>query len=84
MGVNLLAALVEKAARALADYDIEVLEMHHRNKVDAPSGTALLLGHDQSIYAKSFGEPCGFEFAGQRQLARKNYGARSANLSGCH
>ncbi|HJR55247.1 MAG TPA: 4-hydroxy-tetrahydrodipicolinate reductase [Rhizomicrobium sp.] len=44
MGVNLLAALVEKAARSLGDYDIEVLDMHHRNKVDAPSGTALLLG----------------------------------------
>jgi len=44
MGVNLLAALAERAARSLSDYDIEVLEMHHRNKVDAPSGTALLLG----------------------------------------
>jgi 4-hydroxy-tetrahydrodipicolinate reductase len=44
MGVNLLAALVERAARSLPGYDIEVLEMHHRNKVDAPSGTALLLG----------------------------------------
>ena len=44
MGVNLLAALAERAARALSDYDIEILEMHHRNKVDAPSGTALLLG----------------------------------------
>ena len=44
MGVNLLAALVERAARSLPDYDIEMLEMHHRNKVDAPSGTALLLG----------------------------------------
>lgn len=46
LGVNLLAALVEKAARALApqDFDIEVLEMHHKHKVDAPSGTALLLG----------------------------------------
>lgn len=45
LGVNILAALVEKAARALGpDYDIEVLEMHHRMKVDAPSGTALLLG----------------------------------------
>jgi 4-hydroxy-tetrahydrodipicolinate reductase len=46
LGVNLLAVLVEQAARALdpADFDIEVLEMHHRNKVDAPSGTALLLG----------------------------------------
>lgn len=45
LGVNLLAALVEKAAAALGpEYDIEVLEMHHRHKVDAPSGTALMLG----------------------------------------
>ena len=45
MGVNLLSVLVEQAARALpADFDIEVLEMHHKHKVDAPSGTALLLG----------------------------------------
>jgi 4-hydroxy-tetrahydrodipicolinate reductase len=45
LGVNLLAVLVRQAARALdADFDIEVVEMHHRHKVDAPSGTALLLG----------------------------------------
>jgi 4-hydroxy-tetrahydrodipicolinate reductase len=45
LGVNMLAALVEQAARQLgADWDIEILEMHHRHKVDAPSGTALLLG----------------------------------------
>ncbi len=46
LGVNLLAALVEQAAKALSaeDFDIEVLEMHHQHKVDAPSGTALLLG----------------------------------------
>jgi 4-hydroxy-tetrahydrodipicolinate reductase len=45
LGVNLLAALVEKAARALGpEFDIEIVEMHHRMKVDAPSGTALLLG----------------------------------------
>ena len=45
VGVNLLAALVRQAAAALdADFDIEILEMHHRHKVDAPSGTALLLG----------------------------------------
>ncbi len=43
-GVVTLAVLVEKAARALPDYDVEVLEMHHNQKVDAPSGTALLLG----------------------------------------
>src|SRR5690242_2290282 len=44
LGVTLLAALVEKAAKALPNYDVEILEMHHRMKVDAPSGTALLLG----------------------------------------
>ncbi|ALH82990.1 4-hydroxy-tetrahydrodipicolinate reductase [Sphingopyxis macrogoltabida] len=45
LGVTLLAHLVrEAAARLGADWDIEVLEMHHRMKVDAPSGTALLLG----------------------------------------
>ena len=45
LGVNLLAMLVEKVAAALdPDYDIEVVEMHHRHKVDAPSGTALALG----------------------------------------
>ena len=45
LGVNLLAALVEDAARRLGDdWDIEIVEMHHRHKVDAPSGTALLLG----------------------------------------
>jgi 4-hydroxy-tetrahydrodipicolinate reductase len=45
LGVNLLAGLVEKVAKTLGiDWDIEILEMHHRMKVDAPSGTALLLG----------------------------------------
>jgi 4-hydroxy-tetrahydrodipicolinate reductase len=46
LGVNLLGVLTEQAARALgpADWDIEILEMHHKHKVDAPSGTALLLG----------------------------------------
>ncbi len=45
LGVNLLAALVKRAAAMLdEDFDIEVLEMHHNRKIDAPSGTALLLG----------------------------------------
>ena len=45
LGVNMLAALVKRAAAALGEeFDIEVLEMHHRAKVDAPSGTAYLLG----------------------------------------
>jgi len=45
LGVTLLAALVEQAAQKLGpDWDIEITEAHHRRKVDAPSGTALLLG----------------------------------------
>ncbi len=45
LGVNLLSALTRKVAEALdADFDIEIVEMHHRHKVDAPSGTALMLG----------------------------------------
>jgi 4-hydroxy-tetrahydrodipicolinate reductase len=44
LGVNLLAALVKEAAKVLPNYDIEIVEMHHRMKVDSPSGTALLLG----------------------------------------
>ena len=45
LGVNMLAALVQQAAARLGDdWDIEIVEMHHHHKVDAPSGTALLLG----------------------------------------
>lgn len=45
LGVNLLAALVEQAGRKLGpEWDIEISEAHHRRKLDAPSGTALLLG----------------------------------------
>ena len=68
VGVNLLRALVEQAvARLGPEWDIEVLEMHHRKKVDAPSGTALLLaqaaaqarGHNLPDLARfdRFGEP---------------------------
>ena len=45
LGVNLLAALTRRVAKTLDDsFDIEILEMHHNQKVDAPSGTALMLG----------------------------------------
>jgi 4-hydroxy-tetrahydrodipicolinate reductase len=45
LGVNLLAALTKRVAKTLGeDYDIEILEMHHNKKIDAPSGTALMLG----------------------------------------
>ncbi|WP_455476395.1 4-hydroxy-tetrahydrodipicolinate reductase [Bartonella sp. B17] len=47
LGINLLASLVKKAAQILGsdDFDIEIYEMHHSSKIDAPSGTALLLGN---------------------------------------
>jgi 4-hydroxy-tetrahydrodipicolinate reductase len=46
LGVNLLAAITRKVAEALdQDFDIEIVEMHHKHKVDAPSGTALMLGN---------------------------------------
>jgi 4-hydroxy-tetrahydrodipicolinate reductase len=45
LGVNLLAALVKRVAKTLnEDYDVEIFEMHHNKKIDAPSGTALMLG----------------------------------------
>ncbi|OYY48436.1 MAG: 4-hydroxy-tetrahydrodipicolinate reductase [Methylophilaceae bacterium 17-44-8] len=50
VGVNLLINLVEQAAKVLHEgYDIEVVEMHHRHKVDAPSGTALRLGEAAAL-----------------------------------
>ena len=50
LGVNLLMGLVELVAGALGpDYDIEVLEMHHKHKIDAPSGTALMLGKAAAV-----------------------------------
>jgi 4-hydroxy-tetrahydrodipicolinate reductase len=53
MGINILMALVEKTASLLdPGYDIEVLEMHHRHKIDAPSGTALALGRSAAAGRK--------------------------------
>jgi 4-hydroxy-tetrahydrodipicolinate reductase len=53
LGINILMALVEKTASLLdPGYDIEVLEMHHRHKIDAPSGTALALGRSAAAGRK--------------------------------
>lgn len=50
LGVNLLMGLAELVARAIGpDYDIEVVEMHHKHKIDAPSGTALMLGKAAAV-----------------------------------
>jgi 4-hydroxy-tetrahydrodipicolinate reductase len=64
LGVNLLLGLVrEVAARLDETYDIEIVEMHHRHKVDAPSGTALALGREAALAR-------GVDFAGHSQRAR--------------
>jgi 4-hydroxy-tetrahydrodipicolinate reductase len=65
LGLNILIGVVEQVARQLpgADWDIEVFEAHHRRKVDAPSGTALMLGE-----AAARGRGVGF---GQARLAAR-------------
>ncbi|MBY5522689.1 4-hydroxy-tetrahydrodipicolinate reductase [Rhizobium leguminosarum] len=78
LGVNLLGVLAEQAARALdpVDWDIEILEMHHKHKVDAPSGTALLLGE-----AAAKGR--GIDLASQSVRVRDGHtGARQAGTIG--
>ena len=62
LGINLLLGLVEDVARRLGpDWDVEIMELHHRGKVDAPSGTALALGR-----AVAAGREVAFEGVQQR------------------
>jgi len=71
LGVNLLAGLVRQVAAALPDYDAEILEMHHNKKVDAPSGTALMLG-------RAAAEGRGIPFDENAVLSREGHtGART-------
>jgi len=77
LGVTLLAHLVREAAAKLGpDWDVEVIEMHHRMKVDAPSGTALLLG-------EAAAEGRGVDFYAAQAPARYGHtGAREAGTIG--
>jgi 4-hydroxy-tetrahydrodipicolinate reductase len=79
VGVNVLLALVERAARALGpEYDVEIVEAHHRRKEDAPSGTALALG--QAVAAGR-----GVDLAAVRRDGRSGRpGARPAAEIGFH
>jgi 4-hydroxy-tetrahydrodipicolinate reductase len=84
IGINLLRDLVEQAtARLGPDWDIEILEMHHRHKVDAPSGTALMLGQSA---AKGRGstvqELSRFDRIGQHSHARERGTIGYASLRG--
>jgi len=71
LGVNLLAALTRRVAKTLdAEFDIEILEIHHNKKVDAPSGTALLLG-------QAAAEGRGIDLGQRRDVSRDGHtGAR--------
>lgn len=74
LGVNLLAGLVKEAARRLGpDYDIEIIEAHHRAKIDAPSGTALML-------ARAAAEGRGVDL--ERHSVRKRDGVVGAREEG--
>ncbi len=77
VGVNVMLRLLDLAARSLgADYDVEVIEAHHKHKVDAPSGTALAMGE---VVARARG----VDLAGQGVYARHGHtGARPAGAIG--
>lgn len=77
LGVNVLAGLVKKAAAALGEgFDVEIVERHHHRKVDAPSGTALLLAD-----AAAEALPYESEYVYERQSVRKPRGKREIGIS---
>lgn len=77
LGINLLTALVKKAAAVLGEsFDVEVVERHHRTKVDAPSGTALMLAE-----AAAAGLPHESEFVYDRHAVRQKRGKNEIGLS---
>jgi 4-hydroxy-tetrahydrodipicolinate reductase len=81
LGVALLADLVERAARLLGpEWDAEILEMHHRHKKDAPSGTALLLG--EAVAAGRGGNLQKEEGRSGRHLQREEGAVGFASLRG--
>ncbi|MEQ1769410.1 MAG: 4-hydroxy-tetrahydrodipicolinate reductase [Devosia sp.] len=76
LGVNVLMGLVRQAAKALPGFDVEIFEMHHNRKVDAPSGTALMLG-------EAAAEGRGVDLGEQAVLSREGHtGARVAGKIG--
>jgi 4-hydroxy-tetrahydrodipicolinate reductase len=74
LGVNLLAALVKRVAQSLDEnFDIEILEMHHKAKIDAPSGTAMMLGEAAAA---------GRQISLEQRSARGRDGVTGARRSG--
>lgn len=87
LGINLLSALIEQASARLGeDWDIEIVEMHHRHKSDAPSGTALLLGQAAARgRGKSLPELSRFERDGVRDVGSIGFASlRGGSVAGDH
>ena len=87
LGINLLSALIEQATARLGDdWDIEVVEMHHRHKIDAPSGTALLLGQAAARgRGKSLPELSRFDRDGLRDVGSIGFASlRGGSVAGDH
>ena len=77
LGINLLTSLIKKAAAVLGeDYDVEIIEKHHRMKVDAPSGTALMLAD-----AAASSLPFEAEYVYDRHAVRQSRGKKEIGIS---
>lgn len=77
LGINLLVDLVKKASVVLGDdYDIEIVEKHHNQKLDAPSGTALLIADEINAV-----EPCQMEYVFDRHSVRKKRDKKEIGIS---
>lgn len=76
LGINLLATLAKQAQAALPGFDIEIIEKHHHNKLDAPSGTALLLA--DAINEQAEGR---YQYVYNRQPLRQKRGADEIGIS---
>jgi 4-hydroxy-tetrahydrodipicolinate reductase len=90
LGVNLLAVMTKRVARALGDdFDIEIVEMHHNKKIDAPSGTALLFGEaaaaGRGIDLKAHSERGRDGHTGARKTGTIGFASlRGGNVAGEH
>ena len=90
IGINLLLALTRQVASTLGpEFDIEILEMHHRNKVDAPSGTALAIGEaaaqGRGVTPKNVERRARDGITGERSRGEIGYGVlRGGNVAGEH
>ena len=78
LGANLVAQLAKKAARLLGrDFDIEIIEKHHNQKIDPPSGTALMIADEISSVFEPENRP---EYVYERQSAKKMRGKREIGI----